>query len=285
MIITGIADEGSQDLSDQIRIHSELGWETLELRLIDNVNVSELQERDFEAAAELLEAEGMAVICFASPLANWSRRVTSDFRRDVEDLLRSAPRMRRLGTRYIRVMSYPNDGLSEAEWRREAVRRCRELARIAEGEDLVLLHENCSGWGGVSPANQRALIEEIASPHFQIVFDTGNPVGEGHPPEETWDFYTSARPFIQHIHIKDCRREPSGEVLYTFPGEGQSMVREILKDALDSGYAGAFSIEPHITAQIHLGTSSDSQEEAESTYLEYGRRVNALLAELSGNSP
>jgi sugar phosphate isomerase/epimerase len=284
MIITGIADEGSPDLSDQIRIHRALEWETLELRLIGNVNVCELPEREFDKAAELLEAEGMGVICFASPLANWARPVTSDFRRDVEDLLRSASRMRRLRTRYIRVMSYPNDGLSETEWRREAVRRSKELARIAEGEDVVLLHENCSGWGGTSPANQRALIEEIASPHFQIVFDTGNPVGEGHPPEETWDFYTSARPYIQHIHIKDCRRDPSGEVVYTFPGEGQSMVREILKDALVSGYTGAFSIEPHISAQIHLGTSAESQDEAESTYVEYGRRTNAMLAELATNA-
>ena len=280
MIVTGIADEGSPDLTDQIRIHRALGWDTLELRLIGSTNVCELPEDEFEEAAELLEEDQMGVVCFASPLANWARPVTSDFRRDVEELLRSAPRMRRLGTRFMRIMSYPNDGLSEEDWKREVLRRMRELARIAEGEDVVLLHENCSGWGGASPANQRALIEAIASPHFQIVFDTGNPVGEGHPPEATWEFYTSARPYIQHIHIKDCRRDPSGEVIYTYPGEGDSMVREILKDAVDSGYAGAFSIEPHITAQIHLGTSTDSQTEAETIYLEYGLRANALIAEL-----
>ncbi|MBN1836780.1 MAG: sugar phosphate isomerase/epimerase [Spirochaetales bacterium] len=280
MIITGIADEGSPDLEDQIRIHRVLGWDTLELRLIGNVNVCELQEEEFERAAERLEEERMGVVCFASPLANWARPVTSDFRRDVEDLLRSAPRMRRLQTRYLRIMSYPNDGLSEQEWRREAVRRVRELARIAEGEDVVLLHENCSGWGGVSPANQRSLLEEISSPHFQICFDTGNPVGEGHRPEDTWEFYTSARPYIRHIHIKDCHRGPSGEVVYTYPGEGDSMVREILKDAVDSGYDGAFSIEPHIAAQKDLGASADSQAEAEAIYLEYGMRVNALVKEL-----
>jgi len=284
MIVTGIADEASPDLDEQIRIHRALGWDTLELRLIGNTNVCELPEEEFEAAALLLAEEAMEVICFASPLANWARPVTCDFRRDVEDLLRSAPRMRRLGTRFMRVMSYPNDGLEETQWRREAFRRMRELARIAEGEDVVLLHENCSGWGGVSPANQRALVEEIASPHFQVVFDTGNPVAEGHPPQETWKFYTSVRPYVQHIHVKDCRREHDGRVVYTFPGEGDGMVREILKDAVDSGFAGAFSIEPHITAQIHLGTSADSQESAESVYLEYGRKTEALLTELVADS-
>ena len=59
------------------------------------------------------------------------------------------------------------------------------------------------------------------------------------------------------------------------------MVRRILKSALDLGYTGAFSIEPHITAQIHLGTSSTGKE-AEEAYLEYGRRTNTMLAELAG---
>jgi sugar phosphate isomerase/epimerase len=280
MIVTGIADEGSTRLNDQIRIHRSLGWDTLELRLIGDTNVCEMSDLEFDEAAGLLQAEEVGVVCFASPLANWSRPITSDFHRDVEDLRRSAPRMRRLKTRFIRVMSYPNDGLAEADWRREAVRRLRELTRIAEGEEVVLLHENCSGWGGASPSNQKALVEEIASPHFRIVFDTGNPVGEGHAPKATWDFYTSARPYIEHVHIKDCRRSDAGDIVYTLPGEGQSMVQEILKDAIDSGYGGAFSIEPHITAQIHLGTSATSREQAESTYREYGRRTNEMLARL-----
>ena len=108
-------------------------------------------------------------------------------------------------------------------------------------------------------------------------------VGEGHPPEETWDFYQTALPFIKHVHIKDCARTAEGEIEYTYPGEGQSMVRRILGSLLDMGYAGAFSIEPHITAQIHLGTSS-SGTEAEEIYLEYGRRVNSMLGELAGGA-
>ena len=146
-----------------------------------------------------------------------------------------------------------------------------------------MVHENCSGWGGMSAENQRILLEEVHSPNLQIVFDTGNPVGEGHPPEETWDFYQTALPFIKHVHIKDCRRNDEGEIEYTYPGEGQSMVRRILSSLLDLGYEGAFSIEPHITAQIHLGTTSSGRE-AEEIYLEYGRRTNAMLAELAGEA-
>jgi len=280
MIITGIADEGSPELKDQIRIHRTLGWNTLELRLIGKRNVCAIDDSAFDRVYSTLQEEQMEVICFASSIANWARPITSDFQADVEELKRTMPRMRRLGARFIRVMSYPNDGLKEADWRKEAIRRMKELARIAADGDVIMVHENCSGWGGMSPENQKILLEEVHSPNLQIVFDTGNPVGEGHPPEETWDFYQTALPFIKHVHIKDCAKTAKGEIEYTYPGEGQSMVRRILGSLLDLGYDGAFSIEPHITAQIHLGTSS-SGKEAEEIYLEYGRRVNAVLAELA----
>jgi len=280
MIITGIADEGSPELKEQIRIHRTLGWNTLELRLIGKTNVCAIEDEAFDRVCRTLEEEQMEVICFASSIANWARPITSDFRLDVEELQRAMPRMHRLGTRFIRVMSYPSDGLSEADWRKEAIRRLKQLSRLAADGDVVMVHENCSGWGGMSPENQRILLEEVHSPNLQIVFDTGNPVGEGHPPEETWDFYQTALPFIKHVHIKDCARTDEGEIEYTYPGEGQSMVRRILESLLDLGYDGAFSIEPHITAQIHLGTSSGGRE-AQEIYLEYGRRVNAMLAELA----
>ena len=280
MIITGIADEGSPELKDQIRIHRELGWNTLELRLIGKTNVCAIDDSAFDRVYATLQEQQVGVICFASSIANWARPITSEFQADVEELSRAMPRMRRLGARFIRVMSYPNDGLSEADWRKETIRRMRELARIAADGDVIMVHENCSGWGGMSPENQKILLEEVHSPNLQIVFDTGNPVGEGHPPEETWDFYQTALPFIKHVHIKDCAKTDTGEIEYTYPGEGQSMVRRILGSLLDLGYDGAFSIEPHIAAQIHLGTSS-SGKEAEEIYLEYGRRTNTMLAELT----
>jgi sugar phosphate isomerase/epimerase len=280
MIITGIADEGSPELEGQIRIHKTLGWNTLELRLIGKTNICAVDDETFEQVYRTLQEQQMGVICFASSIANWARPITSDFQVDVDELKTAIPRMQRLGARFIRVMSYPNDGLTEAQWRKEAIRRMKELARIAADGDVVMLHENCSGWGGMSPENQKILLEEVHSPSLQIVFDAGNPVGEGHPPEETWSFYQTAVPFIKHVHIKDCRRNEKGEIEYTYPGEGQSMVRRILESLLDMGYTAAFSIEPHITAQIHLGTSS-SGKEAEETYLEYGRRTNAMLAELA----
>ena len=280
MIISGIADEGAPGLKRQIELQKMLGWQNIELRLIDKINISEIDDNSFERVFALLQEEDMGVICFSSPIANWARPVTSDFSRDVDDLKRSVVRMRRLGTEYIRIMAYPNDGLEQREWRKEVFRRLKELTRIAAGENITLVHENCSGWGGRSAENLRILLEEMDSPNFQNVFDMGNPVAEGHPREESWSFYEAARPFIKHIHIKDCKLSEDGEVVYTYPAAGWSMVREIIANALAGGYKGAFSIEPHMAVQIHLGGDLSAGVDPEEVYLEFGRRTNKLLEEL-----
>ena len=280
MEITGIVDEGSPEIEEQIKIHKELGWNSIELRLIGRTNVCSIDDATFDKVVHLLEDTGMKIVCFASSIANWSRPVTSDFSIDIEELKRAAPRMRRLKTKYIRIMSYPNDGLQEKDWRRETIRRISELSIIADSEGVILVHENCSGWGGAKPENQKILMEEIDSPSLRIVFDTGNPVGEGHPASETWDFYQAAKPFIVHIHIKDCKTNNKGETEYTFPGQGDSMVRKILLDVLESGYTGAFSIEPHIVSQIHIGNMPESGINPKEIYLEYGKKTNALFKDL-----
>ena len=116
MIVTGIADEGSPELKEQIRIHRTLGWNTLELRLIGKTNVCAIDDEAFDQVYRTLQEEQMEVICFASSIANWARPISSDFQTDVKELKRATARMQRLRTPFIRVMSYPNDGLAEADW-------------------------------------------------------------------------------------------------------------------------------------------------------------------------
>ncbi len=282
-MITGIADEAAEDIKTQLEVHRILGWNSIELRTIDGENVSTMSDEKFEEVYAAIAESGFKVVAFSSPIANWSRPITTDFEIDLNDLKRSIPRMKRLKTRYIRIMSYPNDGLSEGEWKREAIRRIRILTDIAYNEGIVLVHENCHGWASESPENLAELIERIDSPALRIVFDSGNPIALGGSREDTWRFYEAAKPYIVHFHVKDCfddKKTESGEALHTFPGEGAADLRRIISDLLKSGYSGAFSIEPHIAVQIHLGSKLSEHPEARETYLEYGRRTNRLFKEL-----
>jgi len=280
MFFTGISDEAGQDIDTQIKAHQELGWKHLELRLVDKTNITQIPDAKFDEVAEKVAAAGMEVSCFGSAIANWARPITCDPQIDIDDLKQAIPRMQRLGTPFIRVMSYPNDGdnpVDETAWRNESIKRMKNLAKIAEDGGITMVHENCSGWGGLSAENSNILLGEVNSPALKVVFDTGNPVTYG---QDAWDYYQKVYNDIVYVHIKDVKRV-DGEDIYCYCGDGQGYVREILGDLLGKGYDGGISIEPHLAAVIHTGKQADNAEQLYQTYTEYGRRLMQLVKEVA----
>ena len=152
-----------------------------------------------------------------------------------------------------------------------------EIERIAEDAGVTLVHENCSGWGGMSAENGNILLGEVDSPALKVVFDTGNPVTYG---QNAWDYYQSVRDDIVYIHIKDAKKV-DGEDVYTFCGEGDGSVKEIVGDLLQKGYSGGLSIEPHLAAVIHTGERTDDAAELYRSYTEYGQRLMAIVEEVT----
>jgi L-ribulose-5-phosphate 3-epimerase len=184
--------------------------------------------------------------------------------------------MRRTGTEIVRVMSYPNDGWAESEWKAEVLRRLRELARIAEDGGIVLAHENCDGWAGQGPGQSLELLDAVASPALALIYDTGNPVAHGQDP---WSYYLAIREHVVHIHIKDYVRDPAAPGGYraTLPGHGGGRIPEIVADLKRRGYGGWFSIEPHLLSVIHEGKdAAGKEEEAWGVFQTYGRAFEAL---------
>ncbi len=278
-VLSGLADEAGSGIETQVRAHLELGWRAIELRQIDGRNVSlELPRADFDRVCEVIAAAGLTVSGVASAIGNWSRPITGEFQLDVAELKSAVGRLARLGTRCLRTMSWTRDGATESAWRHEAVRRYRELARIAADADVLLLHENCEGWGGQSARHTAELIAEVASPHVGVLFDTGNTISHGCEP---WEYYVGVKPLIRYVHVKDCRRNPRGgrSADYVPAGAGDAQVREILGDLLASGYRGVVSIEPHVAAVLHRQQEADPETRYRA-YLDYGRGVNRLVAEL-----
>jgi len=279
MFFSGISDEAGQAIETQIRAHRELGWTHMELRCVDGVNLTLLPDDKFDHVYGAVTEAGMAVSCFSSAVANWARPITCDPQVDIDDLRGAIPRMHRFGTKFIRVMSYPNDKdhpLTDKEWRDEAIRRMKTLARMAEDGGIILAHENCSGWGGLSADNSNVLLGEVNSPALKVVFDTGNPVTYG---QDAWEYYQKVRGDIIYVHIKDAKKI-EGVDHYTYCGEGDGYVRQIVGDLLATGYDGGFSIEPHLAAIIHTGATAPDADQLYQSYTEYGRRLMALVDEV-----
>ncbi|MCC6155711.1 MAG: sugar phosphate isomerase/epimerase [Candidatus Hydrogenedentes bacterium] len=283
MFYSGISDEAGKSIDAQIAAHQELGWEHLELRLVNGTNFTMVSDELFEEVVEKVGAAGMMVSCFGSAIANWARPITCDANIDIDDLARAIPRMQRLGTPFIRVMSYPNDPkqpIAEPEWRDEAIKRMKVLAKMAEDGGITLCHENCSGWGGLSADNSNILLGEVNSPALKVVFDTGNPVTYG---QDAWDYYQTVFNDIVYVHIKDAKKT-EGEELYTYCGEGDGYVPEIVADLLAKGYDGGFSIEPHLAAVIHTGQGAASEKALHDSYVEYGRRFMKIVEGANAHS-
>ena len=84
MYFTGISDEAGGPIERQIAAHQELGWSSLELRGIDSVNLTAIDDDIFDHVFRSVEEAGMKVCCFASQLANWGRPINNDFQADLD---------------------------------------------------------------------------------------------------------------------------------------------------------------------------------------------------------
>src|SRR5216117_3282794 len=111
MILTGIGDEGAHTIDGQIRATQELGWTQLEPRGVEvpgfaKANFHDIPDPAFDLAVRKLEAANVGVYCFGSTIMNWSKKVGDPFDITLAEVKRAIPRMKRLGTKYIRVMSF-----------------------------------------------------------------------------------------------------------------------------------------------------------------------------------
>ncbi len=279
MFFSGIADEAGKPIEDQIRAQRELGWHHIEIRNVEGVNLTDLPDGAFDQVYRAVTDAGLRVSCFASQLANWARPITGDFDVDRAELDRAIPRMQRFGTEFIRCMSWPNDTddpWPQDRWRDEVIRRMSMLAETAEAGGVVLVHENCDGWAGQGPAQTLELLRAVGSANLKLVYDTGNPA---HHDQDGWEYYRAVKEHIVYVHIKDYKTV-EGQLSACFPGEGVGHVKEITADLIGGGYDGGFSIEPHLAAVVHLGVEATDPEEAYRLYVEYGRRVDKLVAEV-----
>lgn len=267
--LCGIGDEASAEITRQIAIHRELGLAGLELRGVDNRGLHELTDAEVGAAAKSVADAGLTVPVVATPLGGWAVNVgvSDDFELDI--LRRAARSAKRFGCRSLRIMSYPNDGRPEAEWRAEAIRKVRVLAEAAAVLDVQLLHENCNGWAGTSAERSLELLSEVDG--LRLLFDIGNGVAYRYPSAA---FLREVLPYVDHVHVKDGYIN-RGEAVFCWPGEGGAELVECLRLLRSHGYQGWYSVEPHIAKIPHLDVSQDPTRMANG-YIEYVRRLRKV---------
>src|SRR5258708_1869313 len=282
MKLMGIGDEGANSIDGQIQAAQELGWQYVEPRGVEvpgfaKANFHDIPDAAFDVAARKLEAAGIGAYCFGSTIMNWAKKISDPFDLTLAEVKRAIPRMQRLGTKYIRVMSF-KPGDEEYKIPAEVFRRVKDVTHMFLDAGLQPVHENCMNYGGMSWQHALELLDKI--PGLKWVFDTANPIlnpdrskPKPWPKQDPWEFWEHIRDHVVHTHIKDATWNASqNDADYNWPGEGQGKVRDIVADASAHVYQGALSLEPHMVVVFHDAQSKGAAEEAmASNFVEYSR--------------
>ncbi|MEU9184378.1 sugar phosphate isomerase/epimerase family protein [Streptomyces sp. NPDC048484] len=283
--LAAIGDEAAGGLDGQIDALRRLGWSALEPRTVDGTALADLGPVRVRHIADRLREAGLRTVCLASRIGNWARPITAPFADDVAELDVLTDHCALLDCRYVRIMSYPDGGLPEAEWAARTLDRVARLTDRAERAGLTLLHENCAGWAGADPTRMLRLVREIGSPALRLLFDTGNGLAYGY---DALRVLRRILPYVAHVHVKDGTGA-GDDVTYTLPGDGQARVADCLRLLLESGYQGAFSLEPHLGTRPHEGLrppeGPQAAGDAADLFDRAGQRLRALLDEASRTNP
>ena len=162
-ILSGFADEISQDLGEQLAVLAAEGITHLELRSVWSANVADLDDAGVARFRRELDGAGVRVSAIGSPVGKIA--VDAPLGPELERLRRVADIAESLGTAIVRVFSFfiPT-GEPPERYRQQVIDRMRALAAIAEQRGLVLAHENEKEIYGDLPERCAGLIEAVSSP-------------------------------------------------------------------------------------------------------------------------
>lgn len=238
--LSGFGDEIGPDPEVQFAVLQALGARHVEVRGAWGTNVVELSDEQVEAFAAALQRWGMGVSAIASPIGKVN--IADDPEDELRRLARAIAVAHRFGTRYIRMFSfYRPEGVSAQEIRDPVLKNLSSLTRLAEREDVVLVHENEKDIYGDVPERVLDLIESVGSDALRMAWDSANFVQVGVAPFT--DGYAMLRPHIEYLQVKDAVAA-TGEVVPA--GEGDGQLLETLTALRDDGYRGFASLEPHL---------------------------------------
>lgn len=245
--LAAFADEASSVFDEQIVMMKENGIGMLEMRGVDDINVSKLTLAQAKEAKKKLDDNGLSVWSIGSPIGKI--KITDDFSPEL-DLFKHVLEIASItDAKCIRMFSfYGTDG--KPEYRDEVLERLAKYAEAAKGSGIVLCHENEKGIYGDIP--ERCVEIHKAIPDIKSVFDPANFVQCGVNILDAWE---KLEPYVYYGHIKDA--DADGNIVP--PGMGIGMIREYLPKFVAKG-CSVLTLEPHLAEFAGL---SDLEEEGD----------------------
>jgi sugar phosphate isomerase/epimerase len=244
-ILSGFADEAATDLDAQIKVLVDGGMSSIDLRNLDGFNIADFPIEQAELAKQKLDAAGIKVGMFGSPLGKID--IADDMAIDLDKLRHLAKLADIFQTRKVRIFSYFNEKGGSAElYQTESLSRMAQLKSLAIDLGLSLYHENERDIYGDLCDHVKRIADELRDPGpagsdgaFRMIFDFDN---YNQCEEDVWQNWGQLKDVTDAFHLKDsdkqCQHVPIGT--------GAGYANEILSDALSRGWSGHLGLEPHL---------------------------------------
>lgn len=264
--IYAFADEASPIIDKQITALKENGLQGLEIRNVDNVNVSEISNAKAKEVKKKLDDAGLTVWSIGSPIGKIDIEKDS-FAVHTEKFRRTLEIAEILGAENIRLFSFfiPK-GKNPVDYKQEVINRLGTFLDLANGTGITLCHENEKGIYGDIP--ERCLEIHKALPEMPAIFDPANYIQCGADTLKAWEIIKG---FVKYLHIKDAL--PNGSVVPA--GKGIGNLPFILDDFRKNG-GKCVTIEPHLT--VFSGLAALEKEGNKSVVGEVYRYPSNTLA-------
>lgn len=230
--LCAFADEAGDTLNEQIKAMCDNGISYLEIRNVDNENVSDLSAAKAKEVERELKESGLSVFSIGSPFGKIG--IDDDFCEHLEKFKKTLETADILGAKAFRLFSFYIEKANQAEdFTEKVLERMYQFVLAAKNSDVVICHENEKGIFGDIPSRCEIIHKEI--PEIKAVFDPANFVQCG---VETISAFDTLSPYIHYMHIKDALND--GTVVPSGKGVGN------IKKLLEKYNGEILTLEPHL---------------------------------------
>ena len=216
---SAFADEIGPDLDLQMDTCQAQGVRCIDVRGIDNINVSSMTLAQAGQYKKRLDDRGFTVPCVGSPLGKI--KISDDFDAHLELTRHTCDVAHAFGTDRVRMFSfYPSGGCDILDQRGEVMDRLARMLEVAERMDAVFYHENESGIYGSSPDGVKDIFATFKTDRLKGIFDPANFVNDGFRPfDDCWQ--AGLAELTDAFHIKDKVSGAEGPCVPAGDGDGQ----------------------------------------------------------------
>ena len=226
--VAAFADEASKSFDAQIRAMARNDISLLEVRFVDEENISVVSCEKAKLMRSKLDDNGMSVWSIGSPTGKISLK--DEFGPHLDQFRHQLELANILGAQHYRLFSFYDYDDSQACFDL-VCERLNGFLDAARGTDVILCHENEKGiYGDIA---ERCVKIHKALPELKAVFDPANFMQCGEVVLSAWD---RLAPYVEYLHIKDYGIDfHSGNPVMAPIGSGNLNWHEIISTAETCG--------------------------------------------------